>query len=74
MNQYDYIQICRLLQREDVAISNQLASLQNSYQIFKEFDELDIHEILSLKVRQQCLRDFEIKLLDLCNFLMRLED
>lgn len=71
MTDYDFIQICKLLQREDNDISNRLVQLQNTYQVFRRYDELDLLELLSLKIRQQYHSELEQKLLALCDYLMR---
>lgn len=70
MTEYDYVQICKLLQREDTDISNRLISIENTYQIFHRFDRFDFLELLELKCRQEYQAEFEIKLLRLCNFLL----
>lgn len=71
MTDYDFIQICKLLQREDNDISCRLVQLQNTYQVFRRYDELDLLELLSLKIRQQYHSELEQKLLALCDYLMR---
>lgn len=73
MNDYDFVQICKLLQCEDNDIGNRLISLENTYQIFHRFDSLDFLELLELKLRQQYQAEFEYKLLRLCDYLMKLE-
>ncbi len=73
MNDYDFVQICKLLQNEDTDISNRLTALENTYQIFHRFDSQDFLELLELKLRQQYQAEFEYKLLRLCDYLMKLE-
>ena len=70
MTDYDFQQICRLLQRSDVEISNHLVDLENTYQMFHRFDELDLLDLLSLKIKQQYIKEFEQDLLALCYFLL----
>ena len=70
MTDYDFVQICKLLQREDTDISNRLICLENTYQIFHRFDKLDFLDLLELKCRQEYQAEFEYKLLRLCNFLL----
>ncbi len=70
MTDYDFFQICRLLQNEDTDITNRLISLENTYQIFHRFDSQDFLELLELKLRQQYQAQFEVKLLRLCNYLI----
>lgn len=70
MTEYDFVQICKLLQREDTDISNRLIAIENTYQIFHRYDRFDFLELLELKCRQEYQADFEIKLLRLCNFLL----
>lgn len=71
MTNYDFVQICRLLQNEDTDIYNRLVGLENTYQIFHRFDSLDFLELLELKLRQQYQAEFELKLLRLCEFLLK---
>lgn len=71
MTDYDFFQICRLLQNEDTDISNRLVALENTYQIFHRFDSQDFLELLELKLRQQYQAEFEVKLLRLCNYLIQ---
>lgn len=71
MTEYDFVQICKLLQREDTDISNHLTSLENTYQIFHRFDSNDFLELLELKLRQEYQAEFEIRLLRLCDYLLR---
>lgn len=73
MNDYDFVQICKLLQREDNDIGNRLIALENTYQIFHRFDSQDFLELLELKLRQQYQAEFEYKLLRLCDYLMKSE-
>ncbi len=71
MTNYDFVQICKLLQNEDTDISNRLVGLENTYQIFHRFDSMDFLELLELKLRQQYQAEFELKLLRLCDYLLR---
>ncbi len=71
MTNYDFVQICKLLQNEDTEISNRLVGLENTYQIFHRFDSIDFLELLELKLRQQYQAEFELKLLRLCDYLLR---
>lgn len=71
MTNYDFVQIAKLLQNEDTEISNRLVGLENTYQIFHRFDSMDFLELLELKLRQQYQAEFELKLLRLCDFLLR---
>lgn len=71
MTDYDFFQICKLLQNEDTDITNRLISLENTYQIFHRFDSQDFLELLELKLRQQYQAEFEVKLLRLCNYLIQ---
>lgn len=71
MTNRDFNEICKLLQNEEIEIENKLVDLQNTYEIFKKYDELDLLELLTLKIKQQHLKEFEQKLLALCYFLTR---
>lgn len=71
MTNYDFVQIAKLLQNEDTEISNRLVGLENTYQIFHRFDSMDFLELLELKLRQQYQAEFELKLLRLCDYLLR---
>ncbi len=71
MTDYDFVQIAKLLQNEDTDISNRLVGLENTYQIFHRFDSMDFLELLELKLRQQYQAEFELKLLRLCDYLLR---
>lgn len=70
MTDYDFVQICKLLQNEDNDIGTRLTALENTYQIFHRFDSQDFLELLELKLRQQYQAEFEYKLLRLCNYLI----
>ncbi len=70
MTDYDFVQICKLLQQEDNDIGSRLFALENTYQIFHRFDSQDFLELLELKLRQQYQAEFEVKLLRLCNYLV----
>ena len=71
MTVYDFVQIAKLLQREDSDISSRLIQLETTYQIFHRFDSLDFLELLELKLRQQYQAEFEVKLLQLCDYLIK---
>lgn len=71
MTNRDFNEICKLLQREQTDVANRLVDLQNTYEIFKRYDELDMLELLTLKIKQQHLNEFEQKLLALCDHLVR---
>ena len=71
MTNYDFVQIAKLLQNEDTEISNRLVGLENTYQIFHRFDSMDFLDLLELKLRQQYQAEFELKLLRLCDYLLR---
>ncbi len=71
MTDYDFVQIAKLLQNEDTDIANRLVGLENTYQIFHRFDSMDFLELLELKLRQQYQAEFELKLLRLCDYLLR---
>ncbi len=71
MTNYDFVQIAKLLQNEDTEISNRLVGLENTYQIFHRFDSMDFLELLELKLRQQYQAEFELKLLRLCDYLLK---
>ena len=70
MTNYDVAQICRLLQREDDDILSRLQICENTYQIFKRYDQFDFLELLTLRIRADELRDFEQKLLKLMYYLV----
>lgn len=72
MTDYDFIQICKLLQNEDTDITNRLILMENTYQIFHRFDSYDFLELLELKLRQEYQAEFELKLLRLCNYLLQI--
>ena len=71
MTEFDFIQICKFLQNEDTDIGNRLVGLENTYHIFHRFDSQDFLELLELKLRQQYQAEFEVKLLRLCDHLLR---
>ncbi len=73
MTQYDFMQIAKLLLREDVDIKDRLIDMENTYQMFHRYDEFDFLELLRLKQRQNYQAEFEVKLLNLCNYLMHIE-
>lgn len=72
MTDYDFIQICKLLQNEDTDITNRLILMENTHQIFHRFDSYDFLELLELKLRQEYQAEFELKLLRLCNYLLQI--
>ena len=71
MNNQDFNEICKFLQREEAQITNELINYLNVQQIVNRFDELDMLELISLKIRQQHLKELEQKLLAVCYHLTR---
>ena len=71
MNEYDLIQIHRLLQRSDAELEGRIIDLKSKYSIFRDFDALDLLELQELKFNLAYHRDFEQKLLQLCDYLIK---
>lgn len=69
MNDYDLMQIFKLLQNSDTDLENRISDLKYKHSIFKDFDTLDLLDLIELKSNLAYHRAFEQKLLQLINFL-----
>ncbi len=71
MTNYDFLCICRCFQRLDNKNANELTALENTYQIFRRFDEFDYLTLLEAKIYQNVLKEIEQDVLKTCDYLLR---
>lgn len=70
MTEYDYSQICKVFLDLDVENCNQLIGLENTYQIFRRFDEFDFLNLLECKIYKNCLSEVQKRVLSVCCYLL----
>ena len=68
MNDYDYICLCKVFQRLEARNVNELITLENTYQIFRRYDEFDFLTLLEAKIYQNCLNEIQKEVLKTCGF------
>lgn len=72
MNNYDYISLCRLLQKLESELNERLINLERRYDLFnKKVDVLDLVELMELKNNLQYFDYLSQKLLLLCDYLLK---
>ena len=71
MTQFDFVQIAKLLQREQVELENRIVDFENHFNTFRKFDELDAIELHHLIVKKQYADELEFKILRLIDFLIK---
>ena len=71
MTEYDYLCICKCFQRLEVKNSNELITLENTYQTFRRFDEYDYLTLLEAKIYSNVLKEIEQDILKTLDFLLR---
>lgn len=72
MNNYDYISLCRLLQKLESELNERLIGLERRYDLFnKKVDVLDLVELMELKNNLQYFDYLSQKLLLLCDHLLK---
>ncbi len=71
MTEYDYICLCKVFDRLEARNVNELVTLENTYQIFRRFDEYDLLTLLEAKIYQNCLNELQKEILKTCDFLMK---
>lgn len=70
MTEYDYLCICRCFQKLETQNANELISLENTYQIFRRFDEYDLLTLLEAKIYSNTLNSIQQEILSVCNHLL----
>ena len=71
MNDYDYVQICKLLTREETILSEKFADLQRTFQIFKKLDEYDIVTLLEAEQQLRYFNELSNRILYLIEYLLK---
>ena len=71
MTDYDFICLCKVFQRLETKNCNELITLENTYQMFRRFDEYDFLNLLESKIYQNALNDIQREILSVCDFLLR---
>lgn len=71
MNNYDFVCLCNVFQRLEAKNCNELIELENTYQIFRRFDEYDFLTLLEAKIYQNVLNQVQHDILEVCDFLLR---
>lgn len=75
MNTYDYVCFCKMLQNAESDLTARVIALERRYDIFgKRFDELDLLELMELKIQLKYLNELVPKLLKLCDYLLSSSD
>ena len=71
MNQFDFVQITKFLNRKNCELENRIADFEKRYNTFRKFDELDSVDLHKMICNKEFLQNFEIELLRLCDYLIR---
>ena len=71
MTQFEFVQIAKLLQREQTELENRIVDFENHFNTFRRFDELDAVELQHLIIRKQYIDELEFKILRLIDFFIR---
>lgn len=71
MTQFEFVQIAKLLQREQTELSNRIVDFENHFNTFRKFDELDAVELQHLIIKKQYIEELEFKILRLIDFFIR---
>lgn len=72
MNNYDYISLCRLLQKLESELNERLINLEHRYDLFnKKIDVLDLVDLMELKNNLQYFDYLSQKILLLCDYLLK---
>ena len=71
MTEYDFICLCKVFDRLEAKNTNELITLENTYQIFHRFDEYDFLNLLEAKIYHNVLTEIQQEVLKVCCFLMR---
>lgn len=70
MNNYDFIQISRFINRKASELENQIADFEHKFNTFRKFDELDAVDLHKMICQKEFLDNYEIELLKLCDYLL----
>lgn len=71
MTQFEFVQIAKLLQREQTELANRIVDFENHFNTFRKFDELDAVELQHLIIKKQYIEELEFKILRLIDFFIR---
>lgn len=71
MNNYDFVCLCKVFQRLEAKNCNELITLENTYQMFRRFDEYDFLTLLEAKIYQNVLNQVQREILATCDHLLR---
>ena len=71
MTQFEFVQIAKLLQREQTELENRIIDFENHFNTFRKFDELDAVELQHLIIKKQYIDELEFKILRLIDFFIR---
>lgn len=71
MTQFEFVQIAKLLQREQSELENRIVDFENHFNTFRRFDELDAVELQHLIIKKQYIDELEFKILRLIDFFIR---
>lgn len=71
MTQFEFVQIAKLLQREQAELENRIVDFENHFNTFRKFDELDAVELQHLIIKKQYIDELEFKILRLIDFFIR---
>ncbi len=71
MTAYDYMCICKVFDRLESRNGDELVNLENTYQIFRRYDEFDFLTLLEAKIYQNCLNEIQKEVLKTCGFLLQ---
>lgn len=71
MTQFEFVQIAKLLQREQAELENRIVDFENHFNTFRRFDELDAVELQHLIIKKQYIDELEFKILRLIDFFIR---
>ncbi len=71
MTQFEFVQIAKLLQKEQTELANRIVDFENHFNTFRKFDELDAVELQHLIIKKQYIEELEFKILRLIDFFIR---
>ena len=71
MNNYDFVQIARFINRKSNELENRIFDFEHRFNTFRKFDELDAVDLHKMICQKEFLDNYEIELLKLCDYLLR---
>ena len=74
MTQFEFVQIAKLLQREQAELENRIVDFENHFNTFRRFDELDAVELQHLIIKKQYIDELEFKILRLIDFFYKISN